>query len=229
MYERLLEIADRQATPSSTQGSQQSTVEDVVMDAPTDVSSTPASLYKPTKSAPDKIQADLELIATYLVKERAPDPVQAVLGRVQNMYSRHAVRTNENSTEQAIRQLQATVQQLVTKVENIPNRPTGPNPGLYTEAAKLSLPTKTRAQQSLNATHVTPQKPVPARHKQEIIVVQGTETPKEKARSYKELLEQLNRPENAGEAVAICRLPTGDMTLTIEDKQACTNWLKDTK
>ena len=149
-------MADRQATSSSIQGSQQSTVEDVVMDVPTDTSSTPASLYKPTKHAPDKIQADLELIATYLVKERAPDLVQAALGRVQNTYSRHAVRTNENSTEQAIRQLQATVQQLVTKVENTPNRPTRPNPGSYAEAAKLGLPTKTHAQQSLNTIHVTP-------------------------------------------------------------------------
>ena len=74
------------------------------------MSSTPTSLYKPTKYIPDKIQADLELIATYLVKERAPDLVQAVLGQVQNMYSRHVVQTNKNSTEQAIRQLQATVQ-----------------------------------------------------------------------------------------------------------------------
>jgi hypothetical protein len=222
-------MADRQATPSSAQSSQQSTVEDVVMDTPTDASSTPTSSYEPTKHAPDKIQADIELIATYLVKERAPDLVQAALGRVQNAYSRRAVRTNENSTEQAIRQLQATVQQLVTKVENTPNSPIRPNPGSYAEAAKLGLPTQTRAQQSLNATHVTPQKPVPARHKREIIVVRGTETPEEKARSYKELLEQLNRPENAGEVVAIRRLPTGDMTLTMEDEQARTNWLKDTK
>jgi hypothetical protein len=73
------------------------------------------------------------------------------------------------------------------------------------------------------------QKPVPARHKQEIIVVRGTEIPEEKARSYKELLEQLNSLGNAGEAMAIHRLPTGDITLTMEDEQACTNWLKDTK
>jgi plasmid stabilization system protein ParE len=194
-----------------------------------DISSTQTTLYKPTRYIQDTVKADLELIATYLAKKRVPSPVQAVLSQVQNMYSRHVVQANKNSTEQAIRQLQTTVQQLVTKVRDIPNRPTGPSLVLYTEAAKLGLPTQTCTQQSLNATHVIPQKPVPIRHKQEIIVVRGTEMPEEKARSYKELLEQLNSLENAGEAVAIRRLPTGDMTLTIEDKQACTNWLKDTK
>jgi hypothetical protein len=68
--------------PSSAQGSQQSTVEDVEMDASTDASSSPASSYEPTKRAPDKTQADLELIAAYLVKERAPDPVMMYSGRL---------------------------------------------------------------------------------------------------------------------------------------------------
>jgi hypothetical protein len=194
-----------------------------------DASSTQATSYEPTRRIQDTVKADLELIATYLAKERAPSPVQAALSRVQNAYSRRVVRANENSTEQAIRQLQATVQQLVTKVGDTSNRPTGPSPVSYAEAAKLGLPTQTRTQQSLNATHVIPQKPVPARHKREIIVVRGTETSEEKARSYKELLEQLNSLGNAGEAVAIRRLPTGDMTLTMEDEQARTNWLKDTK
>ena len=110
---------------------------------------------------------------------------------------------------------------MVSKVENTPNNPIRLGPGSYAEAAKLGLPTRT--QQSLNATHVTPQKPVPARHKREIIVVRGTESPEEKARSYKELLEQLNSLGNTGEAVAIHRLPTSNINLTIEDKLACTN------
>ena len=214
--------------PSSTQGSQQSTVEDVEMDVPIDMSDTPASLYKPTKHTPDTIQADLELLTAYLVKERAPKPVLAALSRVQDVYSRHIVPPNQNSTEQAIRQLQATVQQLVTKVGNISDRPTRSNPGLYTEAAKLGLPTQTRTQQSLNTIHMTLQKPVPVQHKQEIIVVQSTESPEEKARSYKELLEQLNSLRNTEEAVAIRRLPTSNINLTIEDKLACINWLKNT-
>jgi hypothetical protein len=76
---------------------------------------------------------------------------------------------------------------------------------------------------------VTPQKPVPARHKREIIVVRGAETPEQKARSYKELLEQLNKTGVIGEVVAIRQLPGGDMTLTMEDEQARTSWLTNTK
>jgi hypothetical protein len=182
-------------------------------------------LYKPTKRLPETIQADIELIATYLVKEKVPDLVYTVLYRICDIYNRYIVQANQNSTEQAIRQLQATVQQLVTKVENIPNRPTGPSPGLYTEAAKLGLPTQTCTQQSFNTIYIILQKPVPARHKQEIIVVQGTETAEEKARNYKELLEQLNNIGNTEEAVAIRKLPSRDITFTIEDEQACTSWL----
>jgi hypothetical protein len=122
-------------------GSQQSTAEDTDMDTSDafDMSSTQATSYEPTRRIQDTVKADLELIATYLAKERVPGPVQAVLGRVQNTYSRHVVRADENSTEQAIRQLQATAQQLVTKVENTPNRPTGPSSGSYAEAVKLGL------------------------------------------------------------------------------------------
>jgi hypothetical protein len=212
-------------------GSQQSTAGDTDIDVSDvfDMSSTQATLYKPTRRIQDTVKADLELIATYLAKERAPSLVQAVLSRVQNTYSQYVVQANKNSTEQAIRQLQATVYQLVTKIRDIPNRPTGPSPVLYTEAAKLGLPTQMYTQQSLNTIYIILQKPVPTRHKQEIIVVQGTETLEEKARSYKELLEQLNSLGNTGEVVAIRRLPTSNITLTIEDEQACTNWLKDTK
>jgi len=80
-----------------------------VIDVLTDVSSTLASLYKPTKSVLDKIQADLELLTTYLVKERVPKLVQTMLSQVQDMYSQHAVQPNKNSTKQAIRKLQATI------------------------------------------------------------------------------------------------------------------------
>ena len=89
-----MEIADRQAIPSFTQGSQQSTVEDVEIDMPIDMSDTPASLYKSTKHVPDTIQADLELLTVYLVKERAPKPVLAVLSRIQDVYSQHVVQPN---------------------------------------------------------------------------------------------------------------------------------------
>ena len=91
------------------------------------------------------------------------------------------------------------------------------------------LPTQTRAQQSLNTNHVTPQKPVPLRHKREIVVVRGTETAEQKRRTFKELLEQMNKAGAAGEAVAIRKLGSGDMMITMEDERARTSWLANTE
>ena len=75
---------------------------------------------------------------------------------------------------------------------------------------------------------MTPQKPVPARHKREIIAVRGNESTNQKNRTYKELLEQLNRSGAAGTAVAVRKLPTRDMIITMEDESACTSWLAET-
>lgn len=46
-------------------------------------------------------------------------------------------------------------------------------------------------------------KPVPTRHRREILVVQGNKSNTQKNRSYKEIKEQLNRTGVAGEPVAI--------------------------
>ena len=76
---------------------------------------------------------------------------------------------------------------------------------------------------------MTLQKQIPLRHKREIVVVRGFESLEEKRRTYKELLEQVNQAGVAGEAVAIRRLASGDMMLTMEDEQARTSWLTDDK
>ena len=76
--------------------------------------------------------------------------------------------------------------------------------------------------------HVTLQKLVPVHHKQEVIVIWGSESTNQKSRSYKELLQQLNKSEVAGEAVAIRKLPTGNMVITMEDESARTSRLAKT-
>jgi hypothetical protein len=170
------------------------------------------------------IEADIKIITAYLVKERAPEAVQAALGRISDAYGR---RVERRTTEQAISQLQAVVQKLADKIENKPYGPA--RPGSYAAVAGQGLPTQTRTQQSLNAGHVTSQKPVPLRHKREIVVVRGTETEEQKRRTYKELLEQLNKAGVAGEAVAIRKLGSGDMMLTMDDERARTSWLTNSK
>ena len=60
----------------------------------------------------------------------------------------------------------------------------------------------------------------------------------QKNRTYKELIEQLNASgtgtgsgarTGTGEAVAIRRLPSGDMVVTMADEKARTSWLADQK
>lgn len=79
------------------------------------------------------------------------------------------------------------------------------------------------------------------RHKREIIVVRCNESIQQKKRTYKELIEQPNasragtgtetgagtKAVEAMEAVAIRRLPSGDMVLTMIDEKARTSWLAD--
>ena len=79
------------------------------------------------------------------------------------------------------------------------------------------------------ASGATTTKSVPARHKREIIVTRGTETTAQKNRTYKELIEQLNAVGIAGKAAAVRQLPSKDLVITMEDKQARNSWLADTK
>jgi hypothetical protein len=156
--------------------SQQSSVEDESCDATTDASSSPATSYETVECSQTDIPKDIEFIAAYFVKEKAPGPVRAAFDRVSKACSRRVAKSDEKSTEQAIRQLQAVVQKLADKVEKTSNGTERPVQGSYAAVAGWGLPTQTRAQQSLNADHVIPQKQVPLRHKREIIIVQGNET-----------------------------------------------------
>ena len=74
------------------------------------------------KRLQNEIITRIETIAAYLVKERAPAAVQAALGYIQDAYER---RVKPGDTEQAIRQLQAVVQNLADKVEKGPYGPKG--------------------------------------------------------------------------------------------------------
>jgi hypothetical protein len=73
------------------------------------------------------------------------------------------------------------------------------------------------------------------RHKRKIIVTQGKESIPQKMQSYKELVEQLNaswdetKRGEAGDVVAIRRLPSEDMVVTMADEKARTSWLANRK
>ena len=169
--------------------SQQSSMEDEGYDATRDASSSPATSYETIPCSQNDLQKDIELIATYIVREKAPDLVRAAFDRVSGACSRRVAGNNEKNIEQAIRQLQAVVQKLADKVEKTSYGAEKQAQGSYAAVAGRGIPTQARAQQSLNVDHVTPQKQVPSRHKREIIIVRGDETTNQKNRSYKELLE----------------------------------------
>jgi hypothetical protein len=218
--------AQQASASASPAGSQGSSVEGRGHDATTSASSSQNTTPEPTTCPQNDIQADIELITTYTVNMKAPQPIQAAINRIHDAYTR---RVEQKNTELAIRQLHKVVQKLTHKVENTTPGTTQALAGRsYATVVGQGLPTQTRAQQSLNAVHVTPQKPVPARHKREIIVVRGSESTNQKNRSYKELPEQLNKSGLASAAVAICKLLTGDMVITMEDEPARTNWLANT-
>jgi len=45
----------------------------------------------------------------------------------------------------------------------------------------------------------------------------------QKRRTFKELLEQINKAGVASKAVAICKLRSSNIIITIKDEQACTS------
>jgi len=51
----------------------------------------------------------------------------------------------------------------------------------------------------------------------------------QKRRTFKELLEQINKAGAASKAVAICKLGSSNIIITIKDERACTSWLANTK
>src|SRR3982074_2448874 len=90
---------------------------------------------EPTECSQTDIETDIKTIAAYLVRERAPEAVQAAIRRISDAYGR---RVEQRTTEQAIRQLQAVVQKLADKVENKPYGPA--RAGSYAAVAGQGLP-----------------------------------------------------------------------------------------
>ena len=213
--------AQQASASASPVGSQGSPVEGRGHDATTSALSSQNTTPELTTCPKNDIQANIELITAYTVKIKALQPIQATINQIYDAYTR---RVKQKNTKLAICQLHKAVQKLTHKVENTMLRTLQALARcLYATVAGQGLLTQTRAQQSLNAVHITLQKLVLACHKQEIIVVQGNELTNQKNKSYKELLEQLNKSRLASIAVAIYKLLTRDIVITIEDKLTSIN------
>jgi hypothetical protein len=75
-------------TGASLAASQWSPIGSQASDASGDVNTSCTTPPEPTKCLQDSIKADIKTLAAYLVKENAPEAVQAALDRVSDVYNR---------------------------------------------------------------------------------------------------------------------------------------------
>jgi hypothetical protein len=76
-----------------------------------------------------------------------------------------------------------------------------------------------------SATAATAVKPVPARHKREIIVTRDKACTTIDDRTNREYIEQLNKAGLKGQILAVRSLPSGDLILTTDEEATRTEWL----
>jgi hypothetical protein len=175
-----------------------------------------------------------ETVDAYLKEKRAPESIRAELDAMVELVQRVVMTPPIPShIEEAIKTLQHAVQKLTDRIEASDKAPDGPRAS-YAAVAAAGASKRPVMIPTLQHRY----KHIPTRHKREIIVVRGTETVQQKNRTYKELIEQLNASgtgtgsgarTGTGEAVAIRRLPSGDMVVTMADEKARTSWLADQK
>jgi hypothetical protein len=159
-----------------------------------------------------------------LAREEAPKTVCDALERVRKAVEK---RDSENSTADALKVLQEAVQKLAGRIDA---QTTGTHAsGLagvsYVAAARrgaVGAPVQGQGP-------IEPAKPVPARHKREIIIARGGETPEQARRTGKEVVDQLNNAGMDGQIVAARNLPSGDIVLTTDEEATRTKWLTDRK
>jgi hypothetical protein len=204
-------------SPRCSQSSVQSSASATTLGTP---STSPAT----TGCQQTQLNEDFNQLAAYLAKEKAPKGLHNALQRIRDACERVA----KQSTTDAIHSLQEAVQKLTVQIEAKPTglHATGPLGTSYAAAAQRGA---TVELQSRTQSRIEPTKPVPVRHKREIIVTRGKETLEKAQRTGKEVIEQLNSVGIGGQIVAARRLPSGDMVLTTDDEQTRTKWLVDHK
>jgi hypothetical protein len=117
---------------------------------------------EPTGSQQTRSNNDIELLAVYLVKEKAPKGLHNALEQIRDTFEQHVKPTE---TSKAIHTLQEAVQKLVTKIEtNTKEQNTqelGSGRYLYTAVARRDAPVYTK-QSCTEQSHIEPEKAVPA-------------------------------------------------------------------
>jgi hypothetical protein len=169
-----------------------------------------------------QLRTDIKTIDTYLAREEAPKFVRDALERVRKTVE---IRDPANSTADALKVLHEAVQKLAGRIDaqTAEAHALGPAGVSYAAAARRGAVGAPAPCQS----PAEPTKPVPARHKREIIVARGGETPEQARRTGKEVVDQLNSVSMDGQIVAARNLPSGDIVLTTDEEATRTKWLTD--
>ena len=199
-------LAGNSQRSTSSTSSSNCDCNNAMLDAPTQLDTATTILVECTLPI---ILIDYKQIDAYLTEIGALDKIVEVLDRIACL-AQHA-----QGIKNAIQKLQQVVQkqaQLVLSATLTNNQRT------YATIARKGI-----AQPHPLSTPTY--KLVLTRYKRKIVVVCGSELDTQKVRSYKEIIEQLNKIGVAGEAAAVRWLLSGNIVLTIDNKQARTSWL----
>jgi len=164
----------------------------------------------------------IQIIRGFLAGGEVPGRVKDAWKHVENAFLQSSVPEAYQTREalETIRKDVAHIKALFREQQSEPKKPT-----TYAEAARA----RGGAGGGYNAPREATQ---PARYQREVVVAPGGETPEQKLRSGKELVESLNKYAGGDTAVAARRLPSGDVLVTTVDTegrktmQQNTDWLK---
>ena len=173
------------------------------------------------KSQSYDLTTDIDQIVDYFTKEPTLSKFMEMVVRVRDAYR---ARQKPSSIEETVRTIQETVNKLAKAIE------TGGNNGQPTQVRSYAAAVGQGTQgYCVYRPHrpIPTEKSIPLRHTREVILVRGQETKQQKARTYKELLDGVNRHIGTGKAIAICMLGSGDITMALEDADTRTKVLED--
>jgi len=170
------------------------------------------------KSQSYDLTTDIDHIVDYFTKEPALSKFMEMAVRVRDAYR---ARQKPSPIEETVRTIQETVNKLAKAIE------TGGNNRHPNQARSYAAIAGQGTQNYRMNRPIPTEKHIPLRHTREIILVRGQETEQQKARTYKELLDGVNRHIGTGKAIAIRTLGSGDMTMALEDTETRTKVLED--
>ena len=155
------------SSSSSSSGSGRSDASDAT-------TATQSTLLETTGCQQTTLNSEFNQLAVYLAKEKAPERLRNALKRIRDAFTE---RIEKQTTTDAIQSLHEAVRKLTVQIEaKPPGTDAARSQGTSYAAAAQRGAAVAGAAQSRTQSHTEPLKPVPARHKREIIASKGEKT-----------------------------------------------------